>query len=68
MGNNRFKLRLTDVSGRQHIYHGQGVSDQAVQAWLDVNKRITQIEVLKVGGTGGPLVISEMWLVFDPLR
>jgi hypothetical protein len=58
IGDNPFQIRATDGLGGTRIIDGTGVSFGVAYAGFGSPAGITRIEVLSVGGTGGPLGIS----------
>lgn len=61
MGNNPFTVQVTDFAGNTSIAAGQGVSFGVAFLGFTSPSGISRIEVLSVGGTGGPLVLSAVF-------
>ena len=60
IGDNPFQIRATDSAGNTAIIDGVGVLFGTAYAGFGSPSGIARIEVLSVGGTGGPLVVSRM--------
>jgi len=62
IGDNPFQLRITDAEGNSSVVEGAGILFDVVSVDLASPTGIDRIEVLSVGGTGGPLVLSAVQL------
>jgi len=60
IGDNLFELEVADFSGNSEVIEGAGVEFDAVTLDLSSPHGISRIEVVSTGGTGGPLVLSEV--------
>jgi len=61
IGDNPFTLRVTDARGRTYDVQEQGVLFGQVLVPVVAPRGIQTIEVLEVGGTGGPLAIAAVY-------
>lgn len=61
IGDNPFTLRVTDARGRTYDVQDQGVFYDRALVPLVASRGIQTIEVLDVGGTGGPLGIATLY-------
>jgi hypothetical protein len=65
IGDNPFEVQVTDFAGNTITASGQGVSfDVAFLGFISPNG-IQRIEILNVGGTGGPLALSAVYFSQD---
>lgn len=62
MGDNPFEVQVTDFSNNSITASGQAVSFSVAFLGFTSSSGIQQIEVLSVGGTGGPLGLSAVKL------
>jgi len=57
-GDNPFQVRVTDATGNSGVFDGVGVSFGVAYLGFTSLVGISRIEVVSVGGTGGPLVFA----------
>jgi hypothetical protein len=58
VGDNPFQIRGTDALGNTKVIDGTGVLNGVAHVGFGSSAGIARIEVVSVGGTGGPLGIS----------
>ena len=61
IGDNPFTLRVTDARGWTYDVQGQGVLFGQTLVRLTSPRGIESVEVVSVGGTGGPLAIAAVY-------
>jgi hypothetical protein len=60
IGNNPLEFEVSDFSGHSEVVESAGVEFDKVTLDLSSPHGISRIEVVSVGGTGGPLVLTEV--------
>jgi len=66
IGDNPFTLKVSDVNGEATNFDGRGVSYGVTYAGFASVARLSEVLVVSVGGTGGPIVFSA--ILYGDLR
>jgi hypothetical protein len=66
IGANPFQLKVTDSAGNTKSVDGAGVEFGVATVGFKSSSGISRVEILSVGGTGGPLAISAVSFVRSP--